>query len=45
MAAGPEGRLASLLGQTDAVQCPEALCGSGSAWTVVPQRGGGKDDD
>jgi hypothetical protein len=44
MAAGPKGRPASLLGQTDAVQRPEALCGSGSAWTVVLRRNGDKDD-
>jgi hypothetical protein len=44
MAAGPKGRSASLLGQTDAVQCPKALCGSSSAWTVVLLRSNGKDN-
>jgi hypothetical protein len=43
--AGSTDRPTSLLGQTDVVRCPVALCGSGYAWTVVLQRGGGKDDD
>jgi hypothetical protein len=41
---GSTDRPASLLGQTDAVQRPVALCGAGSAWTVMLRRGGGKDD-
>jgi hypothetical protein len=43
--AGSTDRPTSLLGQTDVVRCPVALCGSGYAWTVVLQCGGGKDDD
>jgi hypothetical protein len=42
MAAGSKGRPTSLLGQRDAVQRPEALCESGSAWVVVLRRSGGK---
>jgi hypothetical protein len=43
--AGSTVRLAPLLGQTDAVWRPVALCGSGFAWTVVLRCGDSKDDD
>jgi hypothetical protein len=42
--AGSTDRPAPLLGPTDVVRCPVALCGSGFAWTVVLRRGDGKDD-
>jgi hypothetical protein len=42
--AGSIDRPTSLLGQTDAVRHPVALCGPGSAWMVVLRCGGGKDD-
>jgi hypothetical protein len=41
---GSTDRPASLLGQTDAVQCPVAICGYSFAWTIVLWCGGGKDD-
>jgi hypothetical protein len=42
--AGSTDRPTPLLGPTDMVQRPVALCGSGFAWTVVLRRGFGKDD-
>jgi hypothetical protein len=42
--AGSMDRPTPLLGQTDVVRRAVAPCGSSFAWTVVLQRGGGKDD-
>jgi hypothetical protein len=42
--AGSTDRPTPLLGQTDVVRRPVTLYGSGFAWMVVLQCGGGKDD-